>query len=206
MAKGKKKFRRLSQDENKRIWGNNTETDNAAWANDFGANADDNESEFPSLSGGPQQSQIPNNIPQAWNSTALRQAQQPQAASLQRPQNIIQNTQRAPSTQPLQQQQQGLQQESSSQFGSSLEGQYDGQSAVQRPTNNTQEEFPPLGGLPNGDGNRQGVGQGLGAFPGSDRPGQTNGQGVAVPSQAGTDGTDGEILLAREPILEGNMT
>lgn len=151
-------------------------------------------SEFPSLSGGGPQSQNPNNMSQAWNSTALRQAQPSQQTPVQRPGGPPGSQQREPSVQ--QSQQSSHQPENPFHFGSSMEGQYDGQrSSAARSENNsaqtgTADDFPPLGGGLNGDSrhDRQGgllQGSGFGAGLGSNTfgqsrsgvPGQTNGQG-----------------------------
>lgn len=131
-------------------------------------------SEFPSL--GPQPHQ-PSSVPQAWNSTALRQAQQPPPA--QRPQPVPQTQQRSVSGQTT----------SSQQHHDipNIEAQYDGQSGGSvrgSGEQQSQDEFPPLGGQMNGDPRRaQGAINGL--------IGQMNGQvDRAMDAQSG-DGTFG---------------
>ncbi|KAF1353841.1 hypothetical protein BDV97DRAFT_125088 [Delphinella strobiligena] len=108
-------------------------------------------SEFPSLSGGPSQ---PNNVSQAWNSTAIRQ--QP---AVQRPQPQQTTQARVLSGQHQQQ--------------LALDSQFDGQSAAASRGGNNQTQsatadFPPLGGQLNGDRRRQ--------APGLNGLGQVNGQ------------------------------
>ncbi|KAL1296946.1 hypothetical protein AAFC00_004550 [Neodothiora populina] len=107
-------------------------------------------SEFPSLSGGPSQ---PNNVPQAWNSTAIRQ--QP-AVQRPQPQQASQSRVISGGQQPL-----------------SLDSQFDGQSAVaprgaNNQTQSASADFPPLGGQLNLDRRRQ--------APGLNGLGQMNGQ------------------------------
>ncbi|KAK5127768.1 hypothetical protein LTR85_004884 [Meristemomyces frigidus] len=117
-------------------------------------------SDFPTLSGGPRQAAAPSNAAIAgWNSAAIRQtsvqqpSQQQQAQQSQpQPQQQHQQQQRAPSAAPSQQ---------------SID-QFDGQrSSVPSSLDNNRgagaggaaDDFPPLGGAVNGDGNGNILGQ-----------------------------------------------
>lgn len=173
--------------------------------------ADDSSSrEFPSLSGGGPQSQNSNTMSQAWNSTALRQAPSTQQTPVQRPGAPPVTQQRDTSAQ-----QASNQSDNSFHFGSGMEGQYDGQrSSAARPENNTSQsgpadEFPPLGGVLNGETrhDRQGggmlQGSGFGAGLGSNTFGQSrnsqlNGQGDRATDLSPNDGGFGGGSLDRE--------
>lgn len=102
--------------------------------------------EFPSLGPGPQQ---PSNMPQAWNSSALRQPQQPPAP------RVAPSQQQAVQQQPVQQQQQrsvSAQTQQSQHESANAESQFDGQSSTsgRAGSEQPQDEFPPLGGQLNG--------------------------------------------------------
>lgn len=111
------------------------------------------DSEFPSLSGGPQvQSQ--NAMPQAWNSSTLRQAAPPQQSAGPRPsQPAIQQREQSGPQPPTQAQSQSQPQQQDAGFGyiGSLEGQFDGQrQETNASQSGTADDFPPLGEGMNG--------------------------------------------------------
>jgi len=110
-------------------------------------------SEFPSLSGGPQV-QNQNAMPQAWNSSTLRQAAPPQQSTGPRPsQPAIQQREPSGPQQPTQPPQSQSQQPDAG-FGyiGSLEGQFDGQrQATNASQSGAADDFPPLGGGMNGE-------------------------------------------------------
>ncbi|KAF2149958.1 hypothetical protein K461DRAFT_281208 [Myriangium duriaei CBS 260.36] len=127
-------------------------------------------SEFPSLSGGPQ-AQSQNQMSQAWNSNALRQTQTPQQISAPRA--------AAPGDQARRQQSGAFG------FGAGIDDAFEGRlTGPSRTENNPNqlgggEDFPPLGGITNGDGRMErsvGMPPGSGPGPSGAFGGQVNGQ------------------------------
>ncbi|PSK38132.1 hypothetical protein B9Z65_1323 [Elsinoe australis] len=153
-------------------------------------------SEFPSLSGGPQ-AQSQNQMSQAWNSNALRQAHTPQQSAVQRP---------AQETDAARQQQ--AQQQAAFGFGSNLDESFDNRAAAapSRSDSNNQvsggDDFPPLGGALNGESrhDRPGAlpqtgGLGAAAF-GGQVNGQVDGEGFGG---GGVDGLRSPLESHRTP-------